>query len=157
MLLEKRFIMCVSDKKRFTRAFWKDIIFPNLRCKHSWTFFILPIDLMIWFNTFTLIHSSYHFLMSDCMSRRSPPELFLQKGVLKICRKFTWEHPCRSMISIKLLCNFSEIILRHGCSLVNFVHIFRTPFCKSTSGELLLYVWFRIHHSFEIIQSYLSY
>ena len=114
MLLEKRFIMCVNDKKRFTRAFWKDIIFPNLRCKHSWTFFILPIDLMIWFKTFTLIHSPYHFLMSDCMSRRSPPELFLEKGVLKICRKFTWEHPCRSMISIKLLCNFSETILWHG-------------------------------------------
>ena len=34
--------------------------------------------------------------------RNSPLEVFLQKGVLKICRKFTGEHPCRKVISIKL-------------------------------------------------------
>ena len=34
--------------------------------------------------------------------KSSHPEVFLQKGVLKICSKFTGEHPCRSMISIKL-------------------------------------------------------
>ena len=32
------------------------------------------------------------------------PEVFLLKGVLKICSKFTGEHPCRSVISIKMLC-----------------------------------------------------
>ena len=36
--------------------------------------------------------------------RSSRPEVFLVKGALKICRKFTGEHPCRSVISIKLLC-----------------------------------------------------
>ena len=59
---------------------------------------------------------------------------------LKICSKFTGEHPCRSMISLKLLCNFIEIILRHGCSPVNLLHIFRTPFLKNTSEWLLLKV-----------------
>ena len=39
---------------------------------------------------------------------------------------------------IKLLCNFIEITLRHGCSPVNLLHIFRTPFSKNTSGCLLL-------------------
>ena len=34
--------------------------------------------------------------------RSSPPEVFLGKGVLKICSKFTGEHPCRTVISIKL-------------------------------------------------------
>ena len=34
--------------------------------------------------------------------RSSHPEVFLGKGVLKICRKSTWEHPCRSVISRKL-------------------------------------------------------
>ena len=29
------------------------------------------------------------------------------------CSKFTEEHPCRSVIPIKLLCNFIEIALRH--------------------------------------------
>ena len=63
---------------------------------------------------------------------------FLVKGVLKIYNKFTGEHPCRSVISVKLLCNFIEITLRHGCSRVNLLHIFRTPFIKNTSEWLLL-------------------
>ena len=42
------------------------------------------------------------------------------------------------MISIKLLCNFIEITLRHGFSPVNLLHIFRKPFPKNTSGGLLL-------------------
>ena len=35
--------------------------------------------------------------------RSSPPEVISGKGVLKICGKFTGEHPCRSVISIKLV------------------------------------------------------
>ena len=34
--------------------------------------------------------------------------------------------------------NFIEISLRHGCSPVNLLHIFRTPFPKNISGRLLL-------------------
>ena len=65
------------------------------------------------------------------------PEVFLEKGVLKICSKFTGEHPCRMFFYLQS--NFIEITLRHGCSPVNFRHIFRTPFTKTTSGRLLLY------------------
>ena len=43
--------------------------------------------------------------------------MFLRKGARKICSKLiTIEHPCRSVILIKLLCNFVEIKLRHACS-----------------------------------------
>ena len=66
--------------------------------------------------------------------------MFLVKGVLKICSKFTGEHPCRSVVSMKLLCNFVEITLRYGCSPVNLLHIFITPFSKNNSGWLLLYI-----------------
>ena len=45
-------------------------------------------------------------------------------------------------VSIKLLCNFIEIALRHGCSPVNLLHIFRTPFTKNISGWLLLHIAF---------------
>ena len=38
----------------------------------------------------------------------SRSEVLCEKGVLKICSKFTGECPCRSAISIKLLCNFIE-------------------------------------------------
>ena len=71
--------------------------------------------------------------------RISHLEVFLVKGALKICSKFTGEHPCRSIISIKLLCIFIEMTLRHGCSSVNLLHVFRTPFTKNTSGRLLLH------------------
>ena len=65
-------------------------------------------------------------------------EVFLRKGVLKICRKFTGEHQCRCVNSVKSLSNFIEIALQHECSPVNLLHIFRTPFPKNTYGWLLL-------------------
>ena len=40
--------------------------------------------------------------------RGSHPEVFFRKGVLKICSKFTGEHSCRCVISVKLL--------KHGIS-----------------------------------------
>ena len=71
-------------------------------------------------------------------SRSSHPKVLLGKGVLKICSKFTGEHPCQNAISIKLQNNFIEIALWHGCSPVNLLYIFRTPFLKTTSEWLLL-------------------
>ena len=38
----------------------------------------------------------------------------------------------------KVARNFIEITLRHGCSHVNLLHIFRIPFPKNNSGGLLL-------------------
>ena len=70
--------------------------------------------------------------------RSSRSEVFLRKGVQKICSKFRGEHPCRSVISIKLQSNIIEIALRHGCSPVNLLHIFRTPFLRNTSERILL-------------------
>ena len=62
--------------------------------------------------------------------RNNPPEVLLWKGFLKICSKFTGEHRCRSLISMKFLCNFIEIALRHGCSLISLLHIFRATSSK---------------------------
>ena len=72
--------------------------------------------------------------------QKQPPRGVPRKGVLKIHSKFTGEHPGRSAILIKLLCNFIEITLWHGCSPVNLLHIFRTAFLKNTSVWLLLVV-----------------
>ena len=70
--------------------------------------------------------------------RSSPPKVFLEKGVLKICSKFTYtgEHPCRSLISINLLIKITH---RQCCSPVNLLHIFRKPFPKNTSCRLALF------------------
>ena len=54
--------------------------------------------------------------------QKQPP-----RGILKICSKFTGEHPYRSVISIKML------------------HIFRTPFYKNTYGGLLLQIYCTCH------------
>ena len=56
----------------------------------------------------------------------------------QICRRKS----CRTGTSIKLLYNFIEIALRHGCSPVSLLHIFRKPFPRGTSGGLLLILFF---------------
>ena len=82
--------------------------------------------------------SFFHVIISRFMwqkQKSSPPEVFLGKVILKICSKFTGEHPCRSDFNRS---NFIEITFRDGCSPVNLLHIFRTPFPRDTSGWLLL-------------------
>ena len=83
------------------------------------------------------IFAIFRFFKSATNQKQSAKSL-LNENVLKICSKFTAEHPCRSTISIKLLCNFFKIALQHGYSPVNLLHIFRTTFSKNTSGWLLL-------------------
>ena len=80
------------------------------------SYFVRRIMKTITFDNSTVKKSSFTNF------RSSGPEVFLGKGVLKICSKFTGDRPCESAISIKLL------------------HIFRTTFLKNTSGWLLL--WF---------------
>ena len=58
--------------------------------------------------------------------RSNHAEVYLEKGSLIICSKFTGEH------------RFIEITLQHRCSPVNLLHIFRTSFLKNTSRRLLL-------------------
>ena len=60
--------------------------------------------------------------------RSSHLEEFLGKGVMKICSKFTGEHPCRSAISIKLQSKFIEITLRHIGFSCKFVAYFQNTF-----------------------------
>ena len=67
--------------------------------------------------------------------RSSRSGLFLGKGVSKICSKFPWEHPCESVISLKLLRKLIEITLRQD------VHLW------TCSGRLLLNFRFYLHLS----------
>ena len=108
------------------------------------TFFFL-ISLVI-FPKISRLKINIH--ICDNVFRSSPPDVFLGKGVLKIYNKCTGEHPSQSEISIKLICNFIEIALRHGCAPVNLLHIFWTPFYKNTYGGLLLD--FQYHFQFSI-------
>ena len=86
--------------------------------------------------TWNYFYSNICWIMLK-LSKAAFPEVFLGKGVLKICSKFT-EHAFWNAISIKLQSNFIEITLRHGCSPVSLLHIFRKLLPKNTSGGLLL-------------------
>ena len=93
-----------------------------------------------------ICYSGLHLVMKCWSSpwysqfKSSHPEVFLGKGVLEICSKFTGELLCRNVILRKLLCNFIKITLWHGWSPVYLLYIFRTPFTKKTSRRLLLSV-----------------
>ena len=71
--------------------------------------------------------------------QKQPPRGVPRKRCSENMQQIYREHPCRSVISIKSQSNFIEITLQHGCSPVNLLYIFRTPFSKNTSGWLLLY------------------
>ena len=83
---------------------------------------------------------SLHNFMIIMKYRSSSSEVLLGKGAPKIYIKFTENihAEVRSVISIKLLWNFIEITLRHGCSPLNLLHIFRIPFYRKTYGGLFL-------------------
>ena len=109
---------------------------------HMFMFIYNAVSLI---DSFLSIKRYYPFpLNRNSPFRSSRPEAFLRKGLLKICSKFTGEHPCRSAISVNVQSNFIDIALRHGCSPVNFLHIFRTPFPMKTSGRLLLTILFSL-------------
>ena len=91
------------------------------------TKYLLEILYEVFFYLTQLLHSETQILIGRV-------EVFLEKGVLKIYRKFTAEHQCQSEISIKLQSNFIEIALRHGYYPVNFLHIFRPPFPRTPLG-----------------------
>ena len=117
-----------------------------LFCKLLKLFFRVDFKILLLLLVYLLLVSylTQHHLLAPTstsrsyQSRSSHSAVFFRKGVLKVCSKFTGEHPCQSVISIKLLWNFIEITLWHGCSPVNFLHILRTRFLKNTSGWLLL-------------------
>ena len=65
------------------------------------------------------------------------------RGVLKKRRSDNLQQiyrrkPMPKWISVKMLWNFFEIPLQHGCFPVRLLHIFRTPFPKNTFEGLLL-------------------
>ena len=80
------------------------------------------------------------FMSLHYISKSSPTQLF-----------FFTEHPCRSATSIKLQSNFIEVAFWHGCSPVNLLPIFRTPFLKNTSEGLLLYIQESMFYDFNAI------
>ena len=74
---------------------------------------------------------SSFFLINDSIIKIINKLISLQIKGAKL-RKVMWKV---SQISLNSeAANFIEIALRHGCSPVHLLHIFRTPFPKNTSA-----------------------
>ena len=127
------FIPCDNWKTLFLIKFYRYHTLRSLQPPYYKSFEGNPYFIFISTITVQLYYQNEKF-----QNQNKPPRGVLNKSVLKICSKFTGGHPCQSVISIKLQSNFSEIRLRHGCSIVNLMHIFRTSFPKNTSRRLLL-------------------
>ena len=65
--------------------------------------------------------------------QKQPSRGVLRKSVLEICSILLGEYDFN-----KVAFSFIEIALRHGCSPVNLLYIFITPFPKITSEQLPL-------------------
>ena len=88
------------------------------------TLMIVLISNEVWLNICSVCANDEIIFNKFSYIQKQPPRGVPTKGVVKICSKFTG----------------FEITCRHGCSPVNLLHIFRTPFLKNTSGWLLLYI-----------------
>ena len=95
---------------------------------------------------------AYHFFWNWLnICRSSHPEVFLENAVLKICSKFTGEHPCRSGISINFRSNLIEIAFRHGCS-VNFCIFSEKLFLRTPLGGCFSICVNSLEDTFEGVQ-----
>ena len=81
----------------------------------------------------------YHQILISGFSNNDYPE-FVKENLEK---SFFYEKPSiNCFFDLRIPYNVSIHVLtgkKHGCSPVNLLHIFRTPFLKNTSGQLLLF------------------
>ena len=120
ILLVSLFYIMVTVARPDTKDF--EQVFSTSFFRSTWNFLLLEIAINVGTVLWTVL---------CCICRSSRPKVFLGKGILEICSKCTGEHPCLSVILIKLQSNFIEITIRHGCSPVNLLHIFRSLFLRT--------------------------
>ena len=97
-----------------------------------------------------------HFLFLvgwSLLSRNSHQEVFLVKGILKIRSKFTGEHPCRSVISIKLLATLLKLHFGMGV-LLQFAAYFQKTFYSEHLWTVASVFNCR-HHTFDLVCKYI--
>ena len=78
----------------------------------------------------------------ECTNRNSH-QVFWKINILKVLKNNTKGPNFKQNVAfdfLTLLCKCIEITPRLGCSPVNLLHIFRTPFPKNTSRRLLLFL-----------------
>ena len=98
--------------------------------------------LCIFVNNCNGIQTNCHLLCKRTLNH-------LAKGLsVRLRNKWLWVRNLLQSLKVQeaalhkysLLCNFIEIALRHGCSPVNLLHIFKIPFFTRTPLEGCFYV-----------------
>ena len=126
-----RYFIYFKTSAREALKKYTDLFLSSVNKDLIWTYFVCVLKETNLFDyvTKTLLYGYsvrcqlFQRFTSICQKR-------LSKGVLKKECSENMQEICR--------CNFIEIALRHGCSPVNLLHIFKTLFPKNTSGRLLL-------------------
>ena len=110
---------------------------------HQWS--TLNIQIALFSNCILQFHPIFNnFTLIIFRSNRSEYNI---QNMQQIYRRT----PMPKSISIKLQSSFIKITHRYGCSPVNLLHFFGTPFTKNASGRLLLatvfvqgYLWTKL-------------
>ena len=95
-------------------------------------------------DNFSVFSLSSPSLLWITLSRSSPSEVFLGKGVLEIRSKFTGEHPCWSAISIKLQSKFH---MNNSGGLLLFI-------CSLFYFSFIILIWGRLNGELQRVESY---
>ena len=93
------------------------------------------------FSAVTLAHSNqlWHILiwLEIAWEQKQPSRAVLTKACSENMKQIYRRTPMPKCDFNKVtLISIIEIVLHHGCSHVNLLHIFRAPFCKNTSARL---------------------
>ena len=86
----------------------------------------------------TWSHTIFLMVSGTNSVQKQPSRRVLRKRCFENMQQIYRRTPMPKCDFNKFASNFIEIALRHGCSPVNLLHIFKTPFLKNTSGRLLL-------------------
>ena len=84
----------------------------------------------------SIIFSCNHIAIHVAKTKKQPPRGVPRKSYSENMQQIYGRTPMPKCDFNRS--NFIEITLRDGCSPVNLLHIFRTPFPRDTSGWLLL-------------------
>ena len=87
---------------------------------------------------YQLLFTTTNFFLRCFLLQKQPSRRVLRKKCSENMQQIYRRRPIRKCGFKTFQSNFIEIALRHGCSPVNLLHNFRTPFLKNTSGWLLL-------------------
>ena len=103
----------------------------------------------------------FHLILKSYKTRRSCPDVFYKKDVLRNFAKFTEKHLCQSLFFNKVAGLRPATLLKkrlcHRCFPVNFVKFLRTSFCIEYLWSLLLQNDILFHLLFSLIADFALY